>query len=139
MRHAPAVSYPVGRSFFLACLLGVLLLAIAALQLCWVVWQPAAAGWAVAMTAASLVPACWLLRGAPRGTLHWDGGQWHWRQAGVESMGCVQVRLDWQRGMLLEWRPRQGRRQWLWLESRAAAWQWDALRRAVHAPAGEAA
>lgn len=69
------------------------------------------------------------------GVLRWDGLQWHWESAQARHAGRVQPRLDWQRGLLLEFLTLDGRRRWLWPERATAPLQWPALRCALFAPA----
>jgi len=45
----------------------------------------------------------------------------------------VRPRLDWQAGILLEFRAPSYRVRWLWLERDQQAPRWDALRRALWA------
>ena len=73
------------------------------------------------------------------GVLRWDGECWNWESAGRNECGGVQARLDWQRGLLLEFMAGQGQHRWLWLERRMAPMYWEALRRALYAPAPAAA
>lgn len=68
------------------------------------------------------------------GVLRWDGEQWNWESAGRSERGSVHARLDWQRGLLLEFMAVQGRQRWLWPERQTAPLYWDALRRALYAP-----
>jgi len=73
------------------------------------------------------------------GLLHWDGQHWQWDAAGRGRAGTALVRLDWQHGLLLEFRALDGGTAWLWPERRAAPLHWDALRRALYAPPPRAA
>jgi toxin CptA len=159
MRNAPSVSYPVGRSFLRT------LLHVAALVLIWLVcgaWallaraddpQRGLVGLVGLLVSAVLV---WALRRPARGRLRWDGQDWFWsdtaRPSADERRGRIRVRLDWQSGMLLEFRPgspssaqrpedsssqeeslwlRPSR--WLWVEQDQAPLYWNALRRAAWA------
>lgn len=134
MHSAPAVSYPVGRSFVrvLLHLLPVLLGGVVC------------GGWFLASANAdevqSLVLLLWLvcaalaLRGAlqpARGQLAWDGQAWSWDGHDGRQTGAVHTRLDWQSGLLLEFQPVQGRGVWLWPERGMAPSLWAGLRRAV--------
>lgn len=72
------------------------------------------------------------LRRPAQGRLGWDGQSWSWESDGHRAQGAVRARLDWQRGLLLEFQALDGRRCWLWLERRKAPLLWDGLRRAVY-------
>jgi hypothetical protein len=74
-----------------------------------------------------------------QGLLRWDGQDWQWEAAGHGQAGAALVRLDWQAGLLLEFRALDGRTAWLWPERRTAPLHWDALRRALYAPRPQAA
>ncbi len=160
MRKAPSVNYPVGPSFLRSLLYG------AALVLGWVV----CGGWMLVVRADELVllvagvsclfaTACivWALRRPVQGRLRWDGQSWHWSSKrpgehvqssfAEEIPGRVHVRLDWQRGMLLEFAPLSDdfsprilgwhrNSLWLWVEYREAPAYWNALRRAAWTDAG---
>ena len=71
------------------------------------------------------------LRRMPRGSLRWDGGQWHWagtRSQTVLSLSCA---LDWQACMLLHIKCADGQKHWLWLQGNALDRRWLAMRRAL--------
>jgi len=74
------------------------------------------------------------LRREPEGLLAWDGQAWNWETQGVQCVGGLRPRLDWQQGLLLEFQSLDGRSFWLWLERRMAPLMWESLRRAVYAP-----
>ena len=102
----------------------------------WVVWP----GQSDAMRGLGLL--AWLLvalalvrelRQPCTGVLSWDGLQWNWAVEHQSQIGAVQVRMDWGQGLLLEFRPLQGRSVWLWPGRATAPAQWAALRRALHA------
>jgi hypothetical protein len=76
-----------------------------------------------------------LRRRPQEGQLEWDGQSWVWEAQGQRRIGEVRPRLDWQQGLLLEFLAQDGRAAWLWLERGSAPLRWDALRRAVYAPA----
>ncbi len=78
------------------------------------------------------------LRRQSEGLLAWDGQSWSWEAQGVQCVGELRPRLDWQQGLLLEFLPLGGRRFWLWLERGMAPLMWDGLRRAVYAPPASA-
>ncbi len=92
----------------------------------------------------------WLLRDAwrePQGQLHFNQGQWLWRQTSQESTasdlpGTLRLHLDLQSYMLVSFSAHTNKKQffpirtpWFHLEGRqthpAAGAQWLALRRAV--------
>jgi len=144
MHSAPSVSYPVGRSSFLAGLLGVLWLAGA--MVCWPVWhEQGVTDWraAVSIGATLLAGACafWWWCRLPSGRLLWDGGQWSLQVTGVPAVvpatGTVRVALDLQSRLLLqlEGLATDGARAWLWLDASADPLRWHALRCAVYSRA----
>ena len=136
MHHAPAVTYPVGRSCIWAVLGAALWLAglsavlawapaggdpramAAALGLCGVTGVVALAGW-------------WRSAG---GELAWQPDGWRLHRSAVSCHGTPQVVMDLQASLLLRWHSAQGH-DWLWLDRRTAPRQWDALRRAVYSRA----
>jgi len=140
MHSAPAVSYPVGRSSVRA----------TALLLPWVLAGLTCAAWALQSDRISpvhgLAGLLWLsgaglvyaeLRRPAEGLLGWDGQSWTWEAQGLRHDGEIRARLDWQQGLLLEFRPVAGRGLWLWPERRMAPLMWDGLRRAVYVPAAK--
>lgn len=142
MHSAPAVSYPVGRSSVRSALLLLPWLLAGAVGATWA-WQSDRLG-----LAHGLGLLLWLLgaglvlqelRQAAEGVLRWDGQSWNWAAAGQSCTGTVTPRLDWQQGLLLEFRALDGRVCWLWPERQAAPLYWDALRRALYAPVPAAA
>ena len=134
MHNAPAVTYPVGRSHFQAWLTGVFLLLAAAVLGLWSLladrpyWHQAVAA-GIWLACAGL--AVHSLRWPSLGVLRWDGQNWHWESSGTVLAGSVLPRLDWQAGLLLEFRAPSYRVRWLWLERDSQALRWDALRRAL--------
>lgn len=71
----------------------------------------------------------------PSGVLRWDGQGWHFESARAALPGRSLLRLDLQGCLLVEFLPEAGRTQWFWLERGAEPLRWDALRRALCAPA----
>jgi len=136
MHNAPAVTYPVGRSHFQAWLTLALLLPAAAVVGLWFFladrldWRQALAA-GIWLACAGL--ALHSLRRPCLGILRWDGQNWHWDSSGMVLAGSVVPRLDWQAGVLLEFRSPSHRVRWLWLERDQQALRWDALRRALWA------
>jgi len=92
--------------------------------------------WLLWLAAAAAAVFAW--RRPATGILRWDGERWNWNAASGEETGTVQPRLDWQHGLLLEFTATAGRRCWLWPRRSAAPLYWDALRRALYAPAAVA-
>ena len=142
MHNAPSVTYPVGRSFFFAGLLLGLALLSAGVGVGWIVSSERFGAAQLAMlllwlTTAAVAGWCW--RRPAQGELQWDGQAWTWR-SGAAAMaawpGQVAIRLDWQRGLLLEFFGESGRTQWLWLARSADATRWLAVRRALYGAPG---
>lgn len=162
MRNAPSVTYPVGRSFLRTLLHGGVLATVWLVSGAWAMLARTdeAMRWGVGLACllATLLLVWALLRPA-RGRLRWDGQDWFWSDAGQAATedlrGRLSVRLDWQSGMLLEFRPLaddpafssessspqpalvlldSGR--WLWVEQGQAPVYWNALRRAAWAAQG---
>lgn len=144
MHSAPSVTYPVGRSRFLAMLLLLLWLAGAGAAGLW--WRaPGGQGWRLALVLASLglagVLAWRFWRSLRAQALCWDGQSWRLRAGapGPEAAGGLSVHLDLQRHLLLclRERPEGGRAAWHWLWAEAAAdpGRWHALRCAVYSRA----
>ena len=135
MHSAPAVSYPVGRSS-MRTLLYLLPGLLAGLVCAAWAWQSLLSDvWRLLMPSLCLLVwglAAWATLHPPRGQLVWDGLSWRWEE-GASRTGSVRARLDWQQGLLLEFRPQEGRTVWLWVERAAAPLFWDGLRRAVFA------
>lgn len=137
MHSAPAVSFPVGRSCMrTACFL--LPSALAGI---------ACIAWALQsdrlLAAHGLAGLLWLvgaglvyteLRRPAEGLLSWDGLVWTWEAQGQCHAGTIRARLDWQRGLLLEFLNLDGRTFWCWPERQMGPMMWDGLRRAVYAP-----
>lgn len=141
MHNAPAVSYPVGRSFVReACLLLPWLLA----GLVCAVWALQSEQFYAAHGLGLLLwlSGAWLvqaeLRRPTEGLLAWDGQSWVWEAGGRRYVGALRLRLDWQQGVVLEFRPLDGPGVWLWIERGMAPRLWDGLRRALYAPAAPA-
>lgn len=135
MHSAPAVSYPVGRSYFQACLLTTLALLTALVMVVWV-FQSALPD--LRHVAAALL---WLLTAAwstwqwlqtPSGSLAWDGRCWTWSDARSTQAVQLAVVLDMQSCLLLRLHVLADQcTVWVWPERRSAWVRWQALRRAV--------
>ena len=136
MHNAPAVNYPVGRSFFH----GWLVVAAGLLGgLVMVLWLASTAdpGWRqwllAAVLVATVLSAANAWRRSPQGMLHWNGHLWEWVASGEALEGHLTVHLDFQSWMVLSVKSDRGEVLWLWPERRSEALNWDALRRAVFA------
>ncbi|QBK04939.1 hypothetical protein DW355_09280 [Hylemonella gracilis] len=162
MRNAPSVSYPVGRSFLRTLLHAGVLVAVWLACGAWAMLARTdeVGRWGVGLACLLVtVFLVWALLRPARGRLRWDGQDWFWSdavQAGADDLkGRLSVRLDWQSGMLLEFRslpedttlssrsasplraPVQlGHGRWLWVEQDQAPVYWNALRRAAWAAQG---
>jgi hypothetical protein len=134
MHSAPAVSYPVGRSFFYAGLLLLMLLLAAAGLLAWaassqaprLVHGAAAGLWLVCALVAAVG---W--RRSPTGQLSWDGQRWTWSSAGRAVPVALRLIVSHPSLMLLCLQPGHGPRLWVWLARTQAPGRWLACRRAV--------
>lgn len=138
MHNAPSVSYPVGRSRIQGWLtLFVWLLGLATV-LGWC-WPVEVLGWRQGLALAAVIGAGaaaaqgW--RHIPAGILRWDGQQWFWAASGEPVAVDVACRLDLQRHLLLQLRPRSGRSLWCWVARAQHPERWHGLRRAVYSPA----
>lgn len=137
MHGAPSVSYPVGRSRFLAALLLLAwLLGGAATAFWWL--QSQSSGWRASGAWLVLVStgafAAWNWWHSTSGVLTWDGQTWNWSGDRRTPTAVPEVRLDLQRCLLLRW-PAGDASHWLWLERATRAERWDDLRRAVYSRA----
>ena len=138
MHSAPSVSYPVGRSAFVAWLYAALVSVALLALLAWVVQS--SLGWrqwvvlAAVLASGAFAARDW--RGSPTGVLRWDGVDWSWEEGGDTAAGHPEISMDLQSRLLLRWRPESGRVRWLWLERASDASHWEALRRAVYSRAG---
>lgn len=134
MHSAPAVIYPVGRSYLQITLIGfcaVLGLVTGLLwseQLHWTNWRLWLFG---ASLLGVLVLNLWDWQRATSGYLCWDGQGWCWASVNIRMTGRVTVHLDLQSFLLLSLLTDTGQRHWLWPEQRAQAARWRALRWAL--------
>ncbi len=142
-RHAPAVSYALGRSRFLAALLGLVWLLGLAVTLAW--WQVAAGHpgpWlgAVAVLLAGLVAVQGWWR-QPLGRLSWDGQRWAWQDARAPAGVPLwpQPVLDLQRMLLIRLQGAAGVPQWVWADAATEPGRWLDFRRALFAQGGPSA
>jgi toxin CptA len=134
MHSAPAVSYPVGRSSFMAYLIGGILLVSVLVGVLWL-WQEGSPGWrqwlyVVASLLAGIVAVVAWWR-TERGVLRWDGEVWSWSAADVSVCGSLTVHLDLQFCMLISLHQQGRTRLWCCPERRSRASLWFGLRRAV--------
>ena len=142
MHDAPAVCYPVGRSFFHGVLVGIAGLVGILTGMVWFAgtsptsWRQ----WLFAtVLLATWSAACEVWRRGPQGSLSWDGRIWAWSVDQALVKGRVLVHIDFQAWMVLSLRTEQGVTIWLWPEKRSDALSWDPLRRAVFARIGAGA
>ncbi len=136
MNKAPAVTYLVGPSVFLRAL-AYLLFLLGALSTLALLTQTPLSIWRWALSL-SVLAGCGCLawscgRHEEQGRLVWDRQIWHFVE-NSESTGDIQVRLDWQSGLLLTFDSAGQRTRWLWLAQASSPRLWPALRRAVWAP-----
>lgn len=141
MRHAPPVSYPVGRfSWWLG-----------AHALLWIAGALTLVGWTCTnertlqmapALAALMVMLAWVNWRAwinlPTGLLSWHEGRWVWRagDAGAPPWeGALVRQWDMQGFMLIRLKSADGRSVWLCLRRKAAPERWHDLRRAVYSRA----
>lgn len=141
MYNAPAVSFPVVRSYFLASLLGVIW-AIGTAALVLVAAMPHQPHWllGVAITLCAVVGLLALAqwRKSPIGLLRWDRQVWTFTPAqaatdAAVALQAISVALDLQKLVLVSFRLPTGQRLWLWLESGSDKRLWRVLRRALYA------
>lgn len=140
MHSAPAVSYPVGRSYTrsLVYVLPALLAAVACAAWAWQSASPDVLRVPVLLLGGLvLARATQAARQPPQGRLIWDGQSWRWETTAGAQPGAVHARLDGQQRLLLEFHPAEGRTLWLWLERGMAPLAWDDLRRAVYTVSAE--
>lgn len=137
MQSAPAVSYPVGRSFFHAgVVVGVLALGAVVLA-AWAVHRGDLYGRVGMCAGVWLVCVLVGYRGWAHthcGTLSWDGHAWTWGQAGDAACPVsTEVVLDTQSTVLLRLVGDAQPPFWVWPERRTQPQRWLALRRAIYA------
>jgi hypothetical protein len=139
MHTPPSVSYLAGRTLFLGVIVGLLIIAGAAVMSLWT-WQSQALhwrqvlGWLVWITAAFWLFASWLR--APRGDLTWDGTCWWWEAANSQAgsgSGTLLPRLDVQNNLLLEFSFTDRKCLGLWVTKSSNPQRWMDFRRAVFA------
>lgn len=139
MHHAPAVSFPLGRSHFLGGLLAIAWAVGVGVVVAWVLVQQRL-GWPQGLGIGA-VCLCGVLAGNwwkshPVGRLAWDGQGWQVRFQGATLTGCVSVHLDLQHHLLLKvCGSGRGAATWLWLDERADPSVWGDVRRAVYSRA----
>ena len=138
MYSAPSVSFPVGRSLFLAglllfiWLLGGIAVFLGSTAMEGLRW----AGLWLAWLTSGACAAHWWHR-LQMATIHWDGQTWLLKETQSEVAGDVSVRLDLQAAILLRLQSvDSGRRvtRWAWAEARSDQRRWGDLRRALYAP-----
>jgi hypothetical protein len=137
MHSAPSVSFPVGRSRFMAAVLLLAWLMGGAVIVLW--WsQSQSPGWRLGaawlVLAATGAFAGWNWWNAARGILAWDGQTWNWSADPGAHDGAVEVSVDLQHWLLLRWTS-GNTSHWLWLERTGQLERWDDVRRAVYSRA----
>jgi len=136
MHSAPAVSYPVGRSRFQACLIGSLLVCGILTVSTWCL-QVDALGWRQWLALTLCLMTSWLAGWhgwhTPKGSLAWDGVAWHWA-VGTQSLVVVpELVMDLQQLVLLRLRASNDNHvTWVWLDRELNPPRWVALRRAIY-------
>ncbi len=136
MHNAPAVSYPVGRSYFHAAAVVSIGVVGAAILLAWTVqsdpWLPRhTAAWLVWLLCLTWATLDW--RRSPRGALEFTGDNWHWVDPAQTQQMTLNVQLDLQHTLLVRTLDAQSRVRWLWLAQARQPQRWSDLRRAVFA------
>lgn len=154
---APSLSYPTGRSIWLALVLFFMLL-LGAVSVGLYSYQTHPAVFQFRWQE-GLIAVSWLfaavgvgqfleqLKYRSLGSLAWDGFFWHLTSGALDGAqgkpssqtGNVSIRFDGQRCLLLKFEPslEGDRAQWLWLERAFAPEHWHDLRRAVYSRAKE--
>jgi hypothetical protein len=141
MYNAPSVSYPVGRCAFQRKVYVLLTCVTSALLIVWAFLQPIGLVWLLAALSACMAI---VLGGRScfrdEGVLTWDGQVWclHHQPAYLsDALGHVNVSLDVQHALVLQWQPLSNATQlstrWLWLGAENAPNFWQDLRCAVFA------
>lgn len=141
-RHAPAVSYALGRSRFLATAVALVWLFAASLTLVWAWIDPTHwgpwLGW-VSLSLLTLVAReGW--RRWPQGRLSWDGQGWAWSDARTLvdlPLSPPEIVLDLQRLLLLRLQGQPGVPRWAWVDVASEPARWLDLRRALFARGGD--
>jgi hypothetical protein len=134
MHSAPAVSYPVGRSYFyLALLVGVLAMGACSL-IAWGIVSDALglrhlAAMLLWLTAVGVALLSWLR--TPTGVITWDGQNWIWTCQDSALPVALCVTMDLQIVMLMRLQSSVAPSHWVWLERRVVPGRWLACRRAV--------
>jgi hypothetical protein len=139
MHHAPAVSYPVGRSVLYDGLL-VLMLVLGGLALS--VWffaldeRHPGHVFVLVVVAGMWLWALRARRQQPKGLLRWDGAAWTIHTGQQVRTVSVQVVLDLQHHLLLCLQPVEPRGPviWVWPVATQQRDRWLALRQALFAP-----
>ena len=138
--NAPAVIYPLGRSYWLACILFGFWLATVLLVGAWILasqytgWRQLT-GFAAVIWAGLAAYIGW--KNSPTGQVAWDGQVWRWEGPGYQA-GVAEYQLsaaaDFQHVMLLRIENQAHAKLWLWAERSAFPARWLDLRRAVYSP-----
>ncbi len=100
--------------------------------------MPKALTWQVALVAItwliSIAAILFFLNNLPKADLDFDGENWYLTDQTTKTkyVGTVNVRLDVQNGMLLQFKSEDKRKSWLWLEAGFDPNNWHDLRCAVY-------
>lgn len=150
MKSAPAVEYPVGRSFWGVRIEAALAVAWLLAQMLW--WNQGAGGaWVFSflLGLVLLMHTVWCWRHAAQGRLEWrppdhgvghsgvDGvlqGAWFWHSHHHHRgtrLERVEWMLDLQSRVLLRLRTSSGMGLWIWLERHSDPQRWSDVRRAL--------
>jgi len=139
MHNAPAVSFPVGRSSFHAVLLVLLVVLGLVFSGLWWVQSHTPGRFGALVWIIWLSSSIWLLTvwwKSPRGCLRWDGQGWLWEPEFNQPdllLGALEVRLDFQVLLLLEFKSDLGKHSWHWAEKSSTPLTWKDFRRALYA------
>jgi hypothetical protein len=134
MRNAPAVSYPVGRSYFEGVLLTCMAVLITLVLGAWTWLSQTLVAWHIAgsvLGCGAVFGAVWSWQRTPSGILAWDGTCWTWTSRGVSQVVVIIVLLDFQKFLVLTLRTSGGAKFWIWPQRQAFHERWLAFRRAV--------
>lgn len=141
MYNAPAVLFPVGRSWIYGQVLALLWTTGSLAVVYWLVLFNRPVWEFVGMAALMLVggfSAAWQWRQSWVGTLRWDRQKWVFTaldsdSRDVHTLSGVSVLLDLQAALLVRFDLSGGKRVTFWLDRATAKPQWPALRRALYA------
>ena len=139
MHSAPAVSFPVGRSRFVAWMTGSVIVCGFLVVSVWCL-QVDALGWRQWLAATLWLMTSWLAGWhwwhTPKGNLAWDGAAWYWAVGAQALVVVPEVVLELQQLLLLRLRaPSDAHVIWIGVEQALNPLRWVALRRALYSRA----